>query len=57
MGESEFGNISWVYYVSGAYAVVALTLLVFTTNSLGRFKKAMESLNEEIASDDKNGKL
>jgi hypothetical protein len=55
MVESEFGNISWVYYVVGAYTVVAVTLLVFALNSLGRYKKAVESLNEETPSDDKNG--
>lgn len=48
MGESEFGNISWVYYVSGAYAVVAVSLLGFALNSIGRHNKALESLKEEM---------
>lgn len=55
MGESEFGNISWVYYVAGAYAVVALAVVAVALNSLGRYKKAVDSLNEETQSVDKNG--
>ncbi len=56
MGESEFGNISWVYYVVGAYGVVAVTLALFAVNSLGRYKKAVQSLNEETPLVDKSGK-
>lgn len=55
MGESEFGNISWVYYVSGAYAVVAVTLLSFALNSIGRHNKALESLKEEMQGADTTG--
>ncbi len=55
MGESEFGNISWVYYVAGAYGVVLVTLAVFTLNSLARYKRALDSLNEEAPSVDTNG--
>lgn len=53
MNESEFGNISWVYYVVGAYAVVALALLGFIWGTLRRFSAASRALKEEGFSDDK----
>jgi hypothetical protein len=53
MNSSEFGNVSWVYYVVGAYAVVVLSLAAMTLSSLRRFRIARRALKEEGFSDDK----
>jgi heme exporter protein D len=54
MNSSEFGNVSWVYYVVGAYAVVMLSLAVMALSSLRRFRLARRALNEEGFSDDRS---
>ncbi|MEY4064650.1 MAG: hypothetical protein RIR26_858 [Pseudomonadota bacterium] len=47
MNTSEYGNISWVYFVIAAYAVVALSLMVFAVNSVRRFRAARQALQDE----------
>lgn len=53
MGTSEFGNISWIYFVVGAYGIVLISLLAFTVSSRRRYSKAQEALKEEGFSADK----
>lgn len=52
MNSSEFGNVSWVYYVVGAYGVVILSLAAMALSSLRRFRLARQALKEEGFSDD-----
>ncbi|MFZ9519683.1 MAG: hypothetical protein ACO3A4_04320 [Silvanigrellaceae bacterium] len=54
MGTSEFGNISWVFYVVGAYASVAVSLFLFGVTSRQKYCKAQEALKEEGLSADKS---
>ncbi|MEN9529908.1 MAG: hypothetical protein RI932_1781 [Pseudomonadota bacterium] len=54
MSTSEFGNVSWVYYVVGAYVLVAVVVLGLAINSLSRYRRARQALNDEGFSDDKN---
>ncbi|MEN9827035.1 MAG: hypothetical protein RI953_2780 [Pseudomonadota bacterium] len=54
MGTSEYGNISWVFYVFGAYACVAISLLLFAITSRQKYCKAQEALKEEGFSADKD---
>jgi hypothetical protein len=49
---SEYGNVSWVYFVIAAYLVVGLALLVFAFNSLRRFRAARKALQDEGFVDD-----
>lgn len=52
MNTSEFGNISWIYYVVGAYLSVGVSLLAFTLISLSRFRTVRRALKEEGFSDE-----
>ncbi|MBM3381072.1 MAG: heme exporter protein CcmD [Betaproteobacteria bacterium] len=54
MSTSEFGNVSWVYFVAGAYVLVVVVLLGLAVNSLGRYRRARQALNDEGFSDDKS---
>jgi hypothetical protein len=53
MNSSEYGNISWVFYVVAAYGVVALSILLFTISTRRQYCKAQEALKEEGFSADK----
>lgn len=53
METSEFGNISWVYYVFGAYAVVAVSMIGFVWATMRQFGQAHRALKEEGFSSDK----
>ena len=54
MNTSEFGNVSWVYFVVGAYVLVAVALAALAINSVARYRRARQALNDEGFSDDKN---
>ncbi|NBO37051.1 heme exporter protein CcmD [bacterium] len=47
MNTSEFGNLSWVFYVVAAYAIVFLSLLIFTFATWKRVASVRQALNEE----------
>jgi hypothetical protein len=44
---SEFGNTSWVVFVTAAYTVSALALLGFALFAWGVRRKSLRSLKEE----------
>jgi hypothetical protein len=47
MMTSEYGNISWVYFVVGAYGIVGLSLLIFLIQTSRRYNVAIKSLKDE----------
>jgi heme exporter protein D len=44
---TDFGNISWVVYVTAAYVLVGLSLIGFLLVSLKERDKALQSLKDE----------
>lgn len=54
MNSSEFGNISWYFYVTLAYGFAGASLVFFTLTTRSRFKKAQKALKEEGFSADKS---
>jgi hypothetical protein len=53
MNTSEYGNISWFFYVIAAYGIVALSIVVFAISCRRQYCKAQEALKEEGFSADK----
>lgn len=53
MNTSEFGNISWIFFVVGAYGTVGFSLVLFTISTRRQYLKAQEALKEEGFSADK----
>jgi len=53
MNSSEYGNISWVFYVTLAYGSVALSVLIFAISTRRQYLKAQDALKEEGFSADK----
>lgn len=47
MNTSEYGNISWIFFVVGAYGVVAIALFLFALSTRRQYCKAQEALKEE----------
>jgi hypothetical protein len=53
MNTSEFGNISWVFYVIAAYGAVAASIVLFAISTRRQYCNAQEALKEEGFSSDK----
>jgi hypothetical protein len=53
MNTSEFGNISWVFYVVAAYGAVAASIVLFAISTRRQYCNAQEALKEEGFSSDK----
>lgn len=47
MNVSEYGNISWHYYVYGSYGIMLVCLGAYTFFSLQVRKRALKSLKDE----------